>query len=61
MLLNYCKGIQIRKGVFSEIDEATVIEDRFRIFFDDYPMIDVVASRDQRTDAPGTHHGCIRR
>jgi FdhD protein len=47
MLLNHHKGIQVRNGVTTEIDEATVIEDRFRIFFNDYPITDMVASRDQ--------------
>jgi FdhD protein len=47
MLLTHHKGIQVRKGVITEIDEATVIEDRFRIFFNDYPMTEMVASRDQ--------------
>ena len=47
MLLNYHTGIQVRNGVTAEIDEATVIEDRFLIFFNDYPITDMVASRDQ--------------
>ena len=32
MLLHHHKGIQVRNGVPAEIDAATVIEDRFRIF-----------------------------
>src|SRR5512135_3365271 len=47
MHLDSHKGIQVRNGVPWEIDEPTVIEDRFRIFFNDYPMADMVASRDQ--------------
>jgi FdhD protein len=41
------RGIQFRKGRAAEIDDAIVIEDRFRIFFNDRPVTDMVASRDQ--------------
>jgi len=41
------RGIQVRNGLQEEIDDAITIEDRFRIFFNDYPMAETVASRDQ--------------
>ena len=47
MPLHHHRGIQFRNGVPEEIDDAVVIEDRFRIFFNDYPIADMVASRDQ--------------
>ena len=40
-------GIQVRNGKAAEIDDAIVIEDRFRIFFNDRPVTDMIASRDQ--------------
>jgi len=46
MHLNH-RGIQFRNGRTAEIDDIIVIEDRFRIFFNDYPIADMVASRDQ--------------
>jgi FdhD protein len=47
MALNYHRAIQVRNGLSEGIDDAVVIEDRFRIFFNDYPIADMVASRDQ--------------
>jgi len=47
MALNYHRAIQVRNGVSEGIDDAVVIEDRFRIFFNDYPVADMVASRNQ--------------
>jgi len=38
MALNYHRAIQVRNGVSEGIDDAVVIEDRFRIFFNDYPV-----------------------
>jgi FdhD protein len=46
MHLNH-RGIQVRNGRTAEIDDTIVIEDRFRIFFYDYPIADMVVSRDQ--------------
>jgi FdhD protein len=47
MPLHHHRGIQFRNGVPEGIDDAVVIEDRFRIFFNDYPIADMIASRDQ--------------
>ena len=47
MPLHHHRGIQFRNGRSAEIDDAIVVEDRFRIFFNDYPIADMVASRDQ--------------
>jgi FdhD protein len=41
------RAIRVRNGEAAEIDDAIVIEDRFRIFFNDYPVTDMVASHDQ--------------
>ena len=41
------RGIQVRNGEISEINDAIVIEDRFRILFNDCPVTDMIASRDQ--------------
>jgi FdhD protein len=41
------RGIQVRKGVPTRIDDTIVVEDRFRIFFNDYPITTMVASPDQ--------------
>jgi FdhD protein len=47
MALNYHRAIQVRNGVSEGINDAVVIEDRFRIFFNDYPIADMIASRNQ--------------
>ena len=47
MNLDHHLGIQVRNGEISEINDAIVIEDRFRIFFNDCPVTDMIASRDQ--------------
>jgi len=47
MALNHHRAIQVRNGSSEEIDDAIVIEDRFRIFFNGYPIADMVASREQ--------------
>ncbi len=47
MNLNHHRGIQVRNGEITEIDDAIVIEDRFQILFNDYPVTDMIASRDQ--------------
>jgi len=47
MALTYHRAVQVRNGVSEGIDDAVVIEDRFRIFFNDYPIADMVASRNQ--------------
>ena len=47
MNLDHHHGIQVRKGEISVINDAIVIEDRFRILFNDYPVTDMIASRDQ--------------
>ena len=47
MNLDHHPGIQVRNGEISEITDAIVIEDRFRIFFNDCPVTDMIASRDQ--------------
>jgi FdhD protein len=47
MAFYYHRAVQVRNGVSEGIDDAVVIEDRFRIFFNDYPIADMVASRDQ--------------
>ena len=41
------RGIQVRNGVPTRIDDTIVVEDRFRIFFNDYPITTMVASPDQ--------------
>src|SRR5512136_2709029 len=41
------QGIQFRNGVIRKIDDTIVVEDRFRIFFNDYPLTTMVASPDQ--------------
>lgn len=47
MKLHNHRGIQVRDGEISEIDDTLVIEDRFRIFFNDCPVTDLIASDDQ--------------
>ena len=47
MNLDHRPGIQVRDGEISEIADAIVIEDRFRILFNDCPVTDMIASRDQ--------------
>jgi len=47
MNLNHHRGIQIRNGELSEINDAIVIEDRFRILFNDRPVTDMIASSNQ--------------
>jgi FdhD protein len=47
MNLDHHLGIQVRNGEIAEITDAIVIEDRFRILFNDCPVTDMIASRDQ--------------
>jgi FdhD protein len=47
MNLDHHRGIQIRNGEISEINDAIVIEDRFQILFNDCLLTDMIASRDQ--------------
>ena len=47
MNLDHHYGIQVRKGELSEINDTIVIEDRFRILFNDCLVTDMIASRDQ--------------
>ncbi len=47
MNLDQHLGIQVRNGEISEITDAIVIEDRFQILFNDCPVTDMIASRDQ--------------
>jgi FdhD protein len=47
MNLDHHHGIQVRNGELSEIDDAIVIEDRFQILFNDCPVTEMIASRDQ--------------
>ena len=47
MNLNHHRGIRVRNGELSEITDAIVIEDWFRILFNDPPVTDMIASRDQ--------------
>jgi len=46
MNLDRHRGIQVRNGELSEIDDAIVIEDRFQILFNDSPVTEMLASRD---------------
>lgn len=41
------RGLQVRNGEISEIDDPIVIEDRFSIFFNDSHVTDIIASNDQ--------------
>jgi FdhD protein len=47
MNLDYHRGIWVRNGEISEINDAIVIEDRFQILFNDCPVTEMIASRDQ--------------
>jgi len=47
MNLDYHRGIRVRNGEISEINDAIVIEDRFQILFNDCPVTEMIASRDQ--------------
>jgi FdhD protein len=47
MNLDHHRGIRVRNGEISEINDAVVIEDRFRIFLNDCTVTDMIASRDQ--------------
>jgi FdhD protein len=47
MALCLHRGLQVRSGIQEGIEDAITIEDRFRIFFNDYPIADMVASPDQ--------------
>ncbi|HUW85789.1 MAG TPA: hypothetical protein VMV55_02810, partial [Methanoregula sp.] len=47
MNLKHHRGIQVRNGDISEINDTIVIEDRFQILFNDFPVTDMIASRDQ--------------
>ena len=47
MNLDHHRGIQVRNGEISEIDDAIVIEDRFQILFNNCPVTEMIASRDQ--------------
>ena len=47
MNLDHHCGIQVRDGEISEIDDAIVIEDRFQILFNNCPVTEMIASRDQ--------------
>ena len=40
-------SIRIRNGEVTEIDDTIVVEDKFQIVFNDRPVTDIVASRDQ--------------
>jgi FdhD protein len=41
------RSIRVRNGEVTEIDDTIVIEDRFLVLFNDRPVTDIVASRDQ--------------
>jgi FdhD protein len=41
------RSIRVRNGEVTEIDDTIVIEDRFQVLFNDRPVTDIVASRDQ--------------
>ena len=43
-------SIRVRNGEVTEIDDTIVIEDRFQILFNDRPVTDIVASRDQLSE-----------
>jgi hypothetical protein len=45
MNLDHHRGIQVRNGEISEINDAIIIEDPFRILFNDCPVTDMIASR----------------
>jgi FdhD protein len=45
-LKDHC-SIRVRNGEVTEIDDTIVIEDRFLVLFNDSPVTDIVASRDQ--------------
>jgi FdhD protein len=47
MNLDHHRGIRVRNGEISEINDAIVIEDRFQILFNDCLVTDMIASRDQ--------------
>jgi len=47
MNLNHHRGIQVRNGELSEINDTIVIEERFRIFFNDCLVTEMIASHDQ--------------
>jgi len=41
------RSTRVRNGEITEIDDTIVIEDRFQILFNDRPVTDIIASRDQ--------------
>lgn len=47
MNLKHHRSIRVKKGEVTEIDDTIVIEDRFQVLFNDRPVTDIVASRDQ--------------
>ena len=47
MNLDHHRGILVRNDEIAEINDAIVIEDRFRILFNDCPVTEMIASRDQ--------------
>jgi len=47
MILKDHRSIRIRNGEVTEIDDIIVVEDQFQILFNDLPVTDIVASRDQ--------------
>ena len=47
MNLDHHRGIQVRNGELSEINDAIVIEDRFQLFLNDCLVTEMIASRDQ--------------
>lgn len=50
MILTDHRSIRIRNGEVTEIDDIIVVEDQFQILFNDLPVTDIVASRDQLPD-----------
>lgn len=40
-------SFQVKNGTVTEINDMIVIEDHFQILFNDHPVADMVASRDQ--------------
>ena len=47
MILKDHRSIRIRNGEVTEIDDIIGVEDQFQILFNDHPVTDIVASRDQ--------------
>jgi len=41
------RSIRVRNGEVTEIDDTIVTEDRFQVLFNDRPVTDIIASRDQ--------------